>query len=314
MTRLNNQRRSMGSPAVKPCEVFDLIGGTSTGGLIAIMLGRLEMDVDDCIAAYTELMEMVFGEKKRALPVGWSGNITAKFDSQLLQKAIKQVLTSRGLPETALFDDGVERSCKVFVCTTSYETKGIKRLRRYTLPDEVNISCTIIEAALATSTATSFFDVAKIGNRKFVDGALGANNPIVEVEDEAAEIWSSEHGEIQRQVKCCISVGSGDPGTKAINDQLLGFLSETLKDIAVETERTVTMFISRWRHHFDKNRYFRFNVQQGLQDVGLAEHKEQGLIEAVTEDYLTHQEQKARMRQCVLNLKQRRCVYNIEFT
>lgn len=32
MTRLNGQRRGAGLPSVKPCEVFDLIGGTSTGG------------------------------------------------------------------------------------------------------------------------------------------------------------------------------------------------------------------------------------------------------------------------------------------
>lgn len=30
-------------PPVRPCQIFDLMCGTSTGGLIAIMLGRLEM-------------------------------------------------------------------------------------------------------------------------------------------------------------------------------------------------------------------------------------------------------------------------------
>lgn len=32
MDRLNNERNTAGLPSVKPCEVFDLIGGTSTGG------------------------------------------------------------------------------------------------------------------------------------------------------------------------------------------------------------------------------------------------------------------------------------------
>jgi patatin-like phospholipase/acyl hydrolase len=34
MTRLNGQRREAGLPPVKPCEMFDLIGGTSTGGYV----------------------------------------------------------------------------------------------------------------------------------------------------------------------------------------------------------------------------------------------------------------------------------------
>lgn len=34
MMRLNNQRREASLPQVKPCEVFDLIGGTSTGGCV----------------------------------------------------------------------------------------------------------------------------------------------------------------------------------------------------------------------------------------------------------------------------------------
>ena len=34
MKRLNNERRNDGLAPVKPCEIFDLIGGTSTGGYV----------------------------------------------------------------------------------------------------------------------------------------------------------------------------------------------------------------------------------------------------------------------------------------
>lgn len=37
------QRQSGAEDTPLPCQCFDLIGGTSTGGLIAIMLGRLRM-------------------------------------------------------------------------------------------------------------------------------------------------------------------------------------------------------------------------------------------------------------------------------
>jgi patatin-like phospholipase/acyl hydrolase len=40
----NTELRPQAPPTpLRPCEVFDLICGTSTGGLIALMLGRLEM-------------------------------------------------------------------------------------------------------------------------------------------------------------------------------------------------------------------------------------------------------------------------------
>ncbi|OJD32035.1 calcium-independent phospholipase a2-gamma [Diplodia corticola] len=38
-----------------PCHYFDFAGGTSTGGLIAILLGRLRMTVDEAITAYEDL-------------------------------------------------------------------------------------------------------------------------------------------------------------------------------------------------------------------------------------------------------------------
>ena len=47
----------------QPHEIFDLVAGTSTGGLIAIMLGKLGMTVNDCIQSYKDLSMAVFGKR-----------------------------------------------------------------------------------------------------------------------------------------------------------------------------------------------------------------------------------------------------------
>jgi predicted acylesterase/phospholipase RssA len=201
-----------------------------------------------------------------------------------------------------------------FVCTTAKATTGITRLRSYSLPDELGIPATLCDAALATSAATGFFDPVSIGARLFVDGALGANNPVDEVEGEASNIWCPETGNLKPLVKCFISIGTGNPGKKAIEDNMLKFLSKTLVRIATETENTESRFIAKWRQQFDEKRYFRFNVDQGLQEVGLAEYKEQGTIEAATDEYLKHQAQKFRVRDCVQNLRQKQSVYIENFS
>jgi hypothetical protein len=182
-------------------------------------------------------------------------------------------------------------------------------LRNYTLPDEGDIPATTCEAALATSAATGFFDPVLIGARLFVGGALGANNPVEEVEGEAANIWCSGTGDLKPLVKCFISIGTGKAGKKAIEDDILKFLSNTLVEIGTETEETERKFIARWAKHYDEKRYFRFNVDQGLQEVGIAEYKEQGKMEAATDEYLRHQAQKFLVRDCVQNLQQKQSVY-----
>jgi len=200
-----------------------------------------------------------------------------------------------------------------FVCATAKETAGVTRIRSYTLPEEGDLPATICQAALATSAATGFFDPVLIGARKFVDGALGANNPVDEVEGEAANIWSPGRGDLKPLVKCFVSIGTGNPGKKALEDSMLGFLSKSLPGLATETEETERKFIARWAKHYDEKRFFRFNVDQGLQNVGLAEHKEQGRMEAATDEYLSHQDRKFRVRDCVLNLEQKQSVYIEDF-
>jgi len=130
-----------------------------------------------------------------------------------------------------------------------------------------------------------------------------------EVEGEASNIWCSETGDLKPLVKCFISIGTGNPGKKAFEDSLIKFLSETVVQISTETENNERRFIARWAKHFDEKRYFRFNVEQGLQNIGLDEYKKKGAIEATTEGYITHKERYFRVRDCIQNLKFKQSVY-----
>lgn len=201
-----------------------------------------------------------------------------------------------------------------FVCTAAKELYGITRLRSYDLPQKPNLKATICEAALATSAATGFFAPVSITGRTFVDGALGANNPVDQVEEEAADIWCSTTGDLKPLVKCFISIGTGNPGKKALEDNIFKFLSKTLVQITTETEETAKRFIGRWRQHYDAKRYFRFNVEQGLQGVGLAEYREEGTIMAATDQYLDDQTRVSQVRNCVENLEQKQSVYILDFS
>ena len=190
-----------------------------------------------------------------------------------------------------------------FVCSIDRDTKDMIRLRSYSLPDEPSIHATICKAVLATSATTTFFDPVSIGDRTFADGGFGANNPVDEVEGEAANIWCPETGDLKPLVKCFISIGTGNPGKKPFEDSMFEFLNETVVQIATETEATEKKFIARWAKHFDEKRYFRFNVEHGLHHIGLEEYNKKGPIEAATYGYINHTTQKFRVRDCIQNLR-----------
>ena len=94
----------------RPCDYFDMIGGTSTGGLIAVMLGRLRMTVDECITAYTSLSGRVFEKKSHRANI--KGKLQGRFNAAELERAIKQIIQDRGLDESALLKD-TDAPCKV---------------------------------------------------------------------------------------------------------------------------------------------------------------------------------------------------------
>ena len=75
----------------KPCEYFDLIAGTGTGGLIAIMLGRLRMNTKDCMRVYVQMTRKVFETDKTIAGIPYRSTL---FKASMLEDAIRQCVKS----------------------------------------------------------------------------------------------------------------------------------------------------------------------------------------------------------------------------
>ncbi|KAF2007927.1 FabD/lysophospholipase-like protein [Amniculicola lignicola CBS 123094] len=103
--RLGRRARDDHEP-LKPCDYFDLIGGTSTGGIIAILLSRLRLNAKQCIKIYSKLAEQIFKHDKSIklfgvkLPTG-----STRFSGAVLEKAIKTALVDLGYKEDELMWD-----------------------------------------------------------------------------------------------------------------------------------------------------------------------------------------------------------------
>ena len=71
----------------RPCKVFDIICGTSTGGLIAILQGCLKLTVKQAIDEYENLSEEVFGNPRFKLP-----GREAKYSAEAFERVIKRLI------------------------------------------------------------------------------------------------------------------------------------------------------------------------------------------------------------------------------
>ncbi|KAH7119031.1 acyl transferase/acyl hydrolase/lysophospholipase [Dendryphion nanum] len=81
----------------KPCEHFDLIAGTGTGGLIALMLGRLRLDVDTCKDVYVRMTKRVFETDKTFAGIPYRSTL---FKASKLEEAIMECVR-----EHTIYDD-----------------------------------------------------------------------------------------------------------------------------------------------------------------------------------------------------------------
>ncbi|KAH4120737.1 hypothetical protein HBH70_202610 [Parastagonospora nodorum] len=103
--RIGRRAQNDHSP-LKPCDYFDLIGGTSTGGIIAILLSRLRLDCKQCISIYSKLAEQIFKHDRSFKAFGMKIPTGAtRFSGTVLANAIKSALKELGFDENELMWD-----------------------------------------------------------------------------------------------------------------------------------------------------------------------------------------------------------------
>ncbi|KAI2740146.1 hypothetical protein DTO013E5_5740 [Penicillium roqueforti] len=277
----------------RPCDHFDLIGGTSTGGIIAIMLGRLGMTVDECIRAYRKVAERAFTRKAHAIiPARPRG----AFSARALQEAIKQVVREfctekecverrrNGLSITDCQHSDLpfrEQTCTktvVLAVTKVNIDAGPTLFRTYDKSTALD-GCAIWEVARATSAASTLFKSIRLGrdNIEYIDAGFGYNNPCEQLIAEAKKVFPG------RSDMQTLSIGTGIGDVVGIKNGRLSIIG-ALKRMTTSPNRVNTNMED---YHGDSGQYFRFNVQHGLGDISLSDWKQASRISAYTSIYLS---------------------------
>ncbi|KAJ5995750.1 hypothetical protein N7481_002727 [Penicillium waksmanii] len=291
------ERIDQGNPPA-PCEYFELIGGTSTGGLIAIMLGRMRMTIRECETAYMKLSH-VFTQVR-------GDSNTCQFDHRAFEHAIKVMLAEHGMDSECLLKDTSAAACRTFLCATSQITSQTVVLSSYfndRRGSDLLNETKIWEAARATCAAMNLFEPITICDETFVDGQTGANNPVQETWTEAGDAWQLNKGELKDNVQCLVSIGTGITGFTAFTPHLSEVV-RVLEAISMETEQTADRFRRQYTDLFQLRRAFRFNVVRGLENVGLEEVSKWGSIKAATRNYVQTEEAYVAMRDCTKSIRE----------
>ncbi|KAI1460122.1 acyl transferase/acyl hydrolase/lysophospholipase [Annulohypoxylon moriforme] len=276
----------------KPCEYFDLIGGTSTGGVIAIMLGRLGMTVDECIRSYDRVAKAAFTPKAGCKLISAKGTYSAKALEKAIKEIVKEFCTEESCiarrshghssVETCPHNDIELRdlSCtKTAVLAVTKDNVDAKPTILSTYDTSTPLQgCSIWQVARATSAATTFFKSIQLGRDKieFIDAGFGHNNPCEALIAEARQQFPGYSRLL------VLSIGTGFNGVVRVTNNLrsvikaLGKMATTSNQVA---ERMNELY-------GDDGQYFRFNVDRGLDDITISDWKNTSRVSAHTSNYL----------------------------
>lgn len=217
---------------------FDLIAGTSTGGILAIGLG-LGLSAQQMVTFYSEhgptiFPMMNFGQRARR----WFRRIwRIKFDAEVLEKTLR---LAYGSPDR-LLRDSPRRLLITSYNTTSDDLRLYRTSHHPTVSGHDHLSA--ITVARATSAAPSYFRAATVDDpaapHEAVDGGVWANCPSLAALTEAVGVLGIPLDRIEM-----LSVGTtGSPSIVGAPKYLTGLLgwAKRAPDLLMKAQQQATL-------------------------------------------------------------------------
>ncbi|KAI9767630.1 MAG: hypothetical protein M1839_004461 [Geoglossum umbratile] len=296
-------------------EMFDLVVGTSTGGVIALGLAHCLWDIPSSITKFTDLASKIFNP--RPLRTGPLMRIVFghMYRSSVVEDAYKSLFSEneslisgqRASPikvaVTAVSD--ISGSYRPYLMT-NYSRPLVHYKEWLVRPDTYEQEVKVWEAARATSAAPTFFKPYTHAATGIVyrDGALKCNNPIRIADYERRSIWRSGSNSLDLHLSIGTgvspeyskkSLGNTDRGlgNAVQNHERRGKTGiEVLIDIATDAVKSTMDSQSEYdsfqqdlQDEEMRNRYHRFNVSinDGQPIPSIDDHKQvQRLIDLAT--------------------------------
>ncbi|PHH51899.1 Nephrocystin-3 [Ceratocystis fimbriata CBS 114723] len=231
----------------KPCDRFDLIGGTGTGGIIAILLGRLAIR-ENC--PLTECVE----ERK----AGKSTTDTCQHEDQKLtdQQCVKTVV----LATTKVNIDGLPMLFKTYQTTASWS------------------ECKAWEVGRATSAMVGLFRPIKLGRDEetFMNSSFGYSNPCKVLINEANKL--SDHQEM-----LILSIGTGLGEVIEISHRK-SLITRALKKVATSSKKVAAELEKEYSDK--KERYYRFDTANSQGAILASNRLEPSGVAAHSQNYI----------------------------
>ncbi|EJD00751.1 FabD/lysophospholipase-like protein [Fomitiporia mediterranea MF3/22] len=273
-------------PGVDVRELLDLVGGTSTGGIAAMMFARMGLPLEKVIDTYRAMPKKLFGGR-RLKSLWWlftSSQHSTKKQRKVYSRAVKEVLGDAAAP---LKPAAQESNCalQVPVFTVAVDAADLSRptvFSSYTptfqdrsksadsLPtSEVLDDVTIVTAALATSAAPTYFHPTVHAGHSYIDGGVGFNNPA----ELALKQLTTLYGPTA-YANTLISIGTGRrnenpyrPGAPRTRSGIAGMIDMLRAFAHISTDAEAVH--ARLEERFSQTgAYFRFNPV-GLEDIVL---------------------------------------------